>query len=129
MVPAEVRPEMSNVPPALVMNRALPPLDVSRKKTPAPLLAVIMAFAALLLPPKDNLPPFIEMVAFAALLAPEKPMPVVEFGRRGSSTIVAAAALLIPAKLRKPSDIVIAALPAVLLSMNDVIRGRPELSV
>ena len=39
-MPAEVRPDMSNVPPALVMKRALPPVLVPVKVVDAPLLVV-----------------------------------------------------------------------------------------
>jgi hypothetical protein len=47
VVPAEVMAEMSTVPPALVMKRALPPLLEFRKDT-LPVRALIVADPALL---------------------------------------------------------------------------------
>ena len=48
-MPADVSPDMSKVPPALVMKRALPPVLVSKKKTLPPLLVVMVAVPAVVL--------------------------------------------------------------------------------
>jgi hypothetical protein len=48
VMPAEVSADISKLPPALVMKRALPPVLVSRKLTVAPLLVVTVALPAVL---------------------------------------------------------------------------------
>src|SRR5262245_53592371 len=45
-MPAEVRPDMLNVPPTLVMKRALPPVLVPVKRVVAPLLVVTVEVPA-----------------------------------------------------------------------------------
>jgi hypothetical protein len=47
-MPAEVSADMSYLPPALVMKRALPPVLVSRKWTIAALFVVTVALPAVL---------------------------------------------------------------------------------
>lgn len=71
MVPELVRPEISTAPPALVMNRALPPLLVSRNCRTLPALLVMVALPAVLVSEKAMVPMLL-MVALPAVLVLKK---------------------------------------------------------
>jgi hypothetical protein len=63
-------PEKLTVPPALAMNRALPPLLLLVNCVNAPPLVVIVALLAVLVSVKDSKkPPLVAMLAFPAELA------------------------------------------------------------
>src|SRR5215831_3367484 len=63
-------PEKSTVPPALAMNRALPPLLLAANCVSAPVLVVMVALPAVLVSVKDSKkPPLVTMLELPAELA------------------------------------------------------------
>jgi hypothetical protein len=63
-------PEKSTVPPALVMNRALPPVLLLANCVSAPVLVVMVALPAVLVSVKDSKKPsLLTMIEFPAELA------------------------------------------------------------
>ena len=77
--------EMSKIPPALVMNRALPPVLVSKNSVNPPVLVMIVALPAVLAPKNCVPPPLLfVIVALPAVLVFVKrrsPPPLVMEGR------------------------------------------------
>jgi hypothetical protein len=72
---------MSTIPPALVVNAALPPVLWPKKFVTPPALVVIAASPAVLPWKKFVVPPLLVMVAFPAVLVP----PVKKAGEKLSS--------------------------------------------
>ena len=61
-----VRPDMSNVPPELVMKRALPPVLASKNEMLPPLFVVMVALPAVVAELKETVP-LLSIVAFPAV--------------------------------------------------------------